>query len=149
MVCSKQPSLTQAKEYIYTIDFSMVIHKMVSQDGWREADALAVAELYRNFLFLNKKYATDGMLPPSEEVDEFWHYHILDTRKYVKDCENIFGYYFHHYPYLVMDHQLNFAQLYQAFSQTQVLHSKEFGKPIYAIRSWYSRFWHHLTCMKR
>ena len=32
------------------------------------------------------------------DVDEFWHQHILDTRKYRDDCENIFGHYMDHTP---------------------------------------------------
>src|SRR5437762_2684602 len=114
--------LAAAKKYIYTIDFSLIIEKMVKQDGWNKKAALHACELYRNFLYLNKKYADSRILPPSEDMDEFWHYHILDTKKYVTDCQHIFGFYFHHYPYLVLDHQLNQDELHQAFSVTQQLH---------------------------
>ncbi|MDR3490452.1 MAG: hypothetical protein P4M12_00250 [Gammaproteobacteria bacterium] len=132
------PSLEKAKDYIDSIDFSLIIEKMVKNDGWRRSDALATSELYRHFLYLNKKYLSDAILPPSEDIDEFWHYHILDTQKYINDCEAIFGRYFHHYPYLVLDHQLNQSGLTQAFEVTQNLHIVEFGEPIFATRSRYS-----------
>lgn len=133
-------SLAQAKEYIYAMDFSMIIHKMVHQDGWLLDDALATATFYRNFLYLNKKYSNGILLPPSEDIDEFWHYHILDTQKYVEDCNHIFGFYLHHYPYLVMDHKINQDGLNDAFASTQKLHVHEFGTPIFATRSRYSNF---------
>src|SRR3990167_2396942 len=131
----ESPSLAMAQAYIYAIDFSMIIEKMVKQDGWRQKDAEATCSFYRNFLYLNKKYANGQVLPPSVEVDEFWHYHILDTQKYLQDCDRIFGYYFHHYPYLVLDHNLNQQGLDLAFEQTQVLHQQEFGEPMYSTRS--------------
>jgi hypothetical protein len=40
---------------------------------------------------------------PLADVDTFWHYHILDTMKYATDCERVFGYFLHHYPYVGMD----------------------------------------------
>ncbi|OGT45726.1 MAG: hypothetical protein A3E83_04640 [Gammaproteobacteria bacterium RIFCSPHIGHO2_12_FULL_41_20] len=144
MLFSHNPSLEQAKQYIYSIDFSMIIQKMVNHDGWCESDAVKTADLYRNFLYLNKKYATETILPPSQDVDEFWHYHILDTKKYIQDCENIFGGYFHHYPYLIIDHQLDQHGLSQAFMRTQTLHIEEFGSPIYATRSSCLPFWYSL-----
>jgi hypothetical protein len=39
---------------------------------------------------------------PLVDVDTFWHYHILDTMKYARDCEQAFGYFLHHYPYVGM-----------------------------------------------
>src|SRR5882672_8892843 len=53
---------------------------------------------YRRFLTLHLRYP-DRTLVPSALLDLVWHYHILDTRKYMEDCERIFGYYLHHDPY--------------------------------------------------
>lgn len=135
------PSLLKAKEYIYTIDFSMIIEKMVNQDGWNKKSAIATCDLYRNFLFLNYKYPDHGILPPSIDIDEFWHYHILDTQKYAKDCQTIFGRFIHHYPYLVMDHKIDNDELNKAFEHLQALHTKEFGEPIYETRSRIQILW--------
>ena len=66
--------------------------------GWSTQVAEEIGELYRVFLFLCKKYP-DEVIVPTREVDEFWHLHILDTRNYITDCENIFGSFLHHFPY--------------------------------------------------
>ena len=87
---------------------------------------------------MKKKYAAEcGMLPPSEEVDEFWHNHILDTRKYKQDCEQIFGFYLEHYPYFGIDGKTNRQDLDNAFAVVQRLHHQEFGDYIYEVRTNY------------
>lgn len=121
------PTLAEAKEYIYSMDFSMIIDKMVSQ-GWPRSVVQNLSFIYRNFLYLNRKYLnTKKKLPPSEEIDEFWHNHILDTSKYRIDCQNIFGFYFDHYPYFGMDNTSNLVDLASAFYETQELYLEEFG----------------------
>lgn len=35
---------------------------------------------------------------PTAEIDEIWHNHILHTKNYMNDCNQIFGYYCHHTP---------------------------------------------------
>ncbi len=131
-------SLALAKEYIQSIDFSMIIQKMI-QDGWGKKEAKETEQQYRHFLYLNKKYPRADALPPSLDIDEFWHYHILDTKKYIYDCQNIFGYYLHHYPYLILDKEMNVAELRKAFQFTQELYHTEFGEYIYATRSRYPK----------
>lgn len=125
--------LEKIKKYIDEIDFSMIIDKMVKHQKWRRSDAEAVCQLYRNFLFLQKKYGDKHSLPPSEEVDEFWHNHILDTKKYRHDCEMIFGRYNDHYPYFGIDDKTNLNDLNNAFEEMQKLHQLEFGYPVERI----------------
>lgn len=130
------PSLGEAKEYIYSIDFSKIIDKLVKFNGWLKKDAGETCKLYRNFLFLNKKYEHQySPLPPSEDIDEFWHNHILDTEKYALDCQAIFGKFFHHYPYLGIDERTNLQDLSRAFEITQHLYLLEFGERIQATKS--------------
>jgi hypothetical protein len=69
-----------------------------SFNSWDQKMADHVAELYRSFLYLIWKYPNED-IHPTYEIDVFWHGHILDTEKYVRDCELIFGKYIHHYPY--------------------------------------------------
>lgn len=132
-------TINDAKAYIDAIDFSMIIKKMVEHQGWLQEEAEIVSNLYRNFLFLNKKYGDiHSALPPSEDIDEFWHNHILDTKNYRKDCEAIFGIYFDHYPYFGIDGRTNFNNLESAFETTQKLHIKEYGEPIFQVRNIWS-----------
>lgn len=130
------PTLEEAKAYITTIDFSMVVDKIVATKHWKKADVLKIGDLYKNYLFLQKKYSPEyDKLPPSEEIDEFWHNHILDTKKYRVDCEKIFGFYLDHYPYFGIDGKTNMNDLGVAFKKTQELHHKEFGDYIYNVRN--------------
>ena len=125
-----------AKSYIDAIDFSNVINKMHAKDKWKKKDLEKICHYYRNFLFLKKKYQQEGNpLPPSEEIDEFWHNHILDTQQYHKDCEVIFGNYLHHYPYFGIDGKSTEADAQKAFDAMQQLYEKEFGEKIYRVRA--------------
>ena len=72
-----------------------------SGEGWSLDKANAVEKEYRRFLCLMKMYP-DESIAPLVDVDTFWHYHILDTMKYAVDCEQAFGYFVHHYPYVGM-----------------------------------------------
>ncbi len=60
-------------------------------------------------------------------VDKFWHQHILDTRKYAEDCERIFGFFFHHFPYFGMRGAEDKANLDSCFTETNELFVQEFG----------------------
>jgi hypothetical protein len=127
--------IDKSKDYINAIDFSMIIEKMIRMDGWLKKDAEDTCRFYRNFLFLKKKYGAEFVnLPPSLDIDEFWHYHILDTEKYVKDCQIIFVIYLPHYPYFGIDSATNSDDLNAAFKIVQDLHFKEFGYYINSTR---------------
>jgi len=136
------PPLEEAKKHINSINFSNIISKMVNHQGWRISDATKVCHMYRNFLYLNKKYGMEKQLPlpPSEEIDEFWHNHILDTKQYRKDCQAIFGKYLDHYPYLGIDGKSSSGDVTDAFAELQRLYAKEFGgAQIYQVRGFTSK----------
>lgn len=113
------------------LDLECVIQKMMKVDtfpspyrGWDEDFARKVSELYKSFLFLIYKYrCTKIPLVPTREIDEFWHTHILFTKKYFEDCHNIFGEYIHHNP--AEDDSGNGTGI-DAFEYTRFLISKEF-----------------------
>lgn len=63
--------------------------------GWSEARAVAAERDYRRYLKLLAKYPEET-LAPTPDIDEFWHAHILDTRKYAADCAQAFGEFVHH-----------------------------------------------------
>ncbi|SDC76271.1 hypothetical protein SAMN05428966_102282 [Massilia sp. PDC64] len=79
----------------------MKLMHVASGEGWSLEKANAVEKEYRRFLCLMKMYP-DEDTAPLVDVDTFWHYHILDTMKYAADCEQAFGYFLHHYPYVGM-----------------------------------------------
>lgn len=127
------PSLSDAKHYIHSLDFSNVIDKMVKHQGWNRHHAEKLSDMYRNYLWLCRKYS-DLKLPPSDEIDEFWHNHILDTKRYRQDCRYIFGKYFDHYPYFGIDKNSTVSDLNTAFEQMQKLYRQEFGECIENVR---------------
>ncbi|MES2615220.1 MAG: hypothetical protein V4591_07390 [Bdellovibrionota bacterium] len=129
-------SLEEAKEYIYSLNFDRIINKMVS-DGWIKMDAEKSFQMFKNFLFLQKKYPEFKSLVPSEDIDECWHNFILDSIAYVDMSEKLFGKYLHHYPYFGLDDSGNKDSkiLGDAFAATQDLYFKEFGERIVSTRS--------------
>lgn len=96
-------SIVDFKE-ISELDLEPIKRKLMhaeSGEGWTLEQANAVEVEYRRFLYLMKKFPTE-QTSPAVAVDTFWHYHILDTMKYAADCEHVFGYFLHHYPYVGM-----------------------------------------------
>ncbi|MGH8601356.1 MAG: glycine-rich domain-containing protein [Gammaproteobacteria bacterium] len=133
------PSLGDAVKYIDSIDFSEIERKLHGYDPllcrrWSRDETEIGIQYYKNFLYLNKKYQDKfPVIPPMLEVDEIWHHHILDTRKYMTDCQNIFGYYFHHYPYFGARGNSDKNNLDASFAVAQLLHEHEFGCEMIAI----------------
>ena len=95
---------TQLDEKIQNLDLRRIIWKMSDPEEGKgyTPERLARAELdYRRFLDLHIKYPQVELVP-TKMIDEVWHQHILDTRAYSNDCEQIFGDFLHHYPYFGM-----------------------------------------------
>ncbi len=87
------------------IEFSLQKRKMVEILGWDSVVVDDIEKDYMKFLALNRTlmdFNENFKIIPNKFIDEFWHTHILDTEKYTKDCQQIFGQYFHHYPYYGM-----------------------------------------------
>src|SRR5712675_2352823 len=88
-----------AKQHIRNLDLSSVRAKLVEKMGWSPEQAQTVEIDYKRFLYaLVHNEEGDVLSPPTQDVDEFWHQHILDTRKYREDCRAIFGHYVDHSP---------------------------------------------------
>jgi len=99
------------------------------EDGvkWTRNKAAMIEIWYRRFLYLSNLY-TDKVIVPCKDIDIFWHTHILDTKKYLSDCESLFGRYFHHFPYFGMRGEKDRSNLEKAFSETEELFLKHFGE---------------------
>ncbi len=92
----------QASEVISSLDLDQIKVKLMhkaSGEGWSQSRADAVETEYRRFLHLVKVHPQEQAMP-FDDVDLFWHYHILDTLKYAADCELAFGHFLHHDPYV-------------------------------------------------
>lgn len=127
---SLKQKVTPYMEDINAIDFTMVKLKLQEPPfeghGWSASQA-DIAEIdYKRFLALKRKYP-DKDIVPHLDIDIFWHQHILDTEKYAKDCEQIFGFFLHHYPYFGMNGQADEQNLQDAFEETKQLYAESFN----------------------
>jgi hypothetical protein len=116
-------------EEIAALDLEPIKTKLMhgkSGEGWAPERVAAAEREYRRFLFLMKKHP-DELVAPTTEVDDFWHQHILDTAKYADDCQKVFGYFLHHYPYLGLLGEADAARRLAAGSRMRVLYEQSFG----------------------
>lgn len=104
---------------------SKLMHR-ASGKGWSQQRADAVEFEYRRFLFLMKCFPVE-LIAPSVDVDKFWHQHILDTMKYAADCEHVFGYFLHHFPYLGMRGEQDETVRERAGARMRELRTQIFG----------------------
>ena len=117
-------------EAIAYLDLDPIKAKLMhveSGEGWSAEKTNAVESEYRRFLCLMKLYP-DEQTAPLVDVDTFWHYHILDTMKYAADCEQAFGYFLHHYPYLGMAGEGDDTQRQAGGERMRELYEKTFGE---------------------
>jgi hypothetical protein len=117
---------------IQALDLDPIKLKLMDPEegqGWsREyVDQMEIA--YKRFLTLTVKYP-DETIAPSKDVDKFWHGHILDTMKYAEDCQNVLGYFLHHFPYFGMRGEEDAANLAEAGRTTTRLYEQEFGETV-------------------
>eukprot|EP01114_Cavostelium_apophysatum_P000303 TRINITY_DN10280_c0_g1_i3.p1 TRINITY_DN10280_c0_g1~~TRINITY_DN10280_c0_g1_i3.p1 ORF type:complete len:146 (+),score=34.26 TRINITY_DN10280_c0_g1_i3:244-681(+) len=113
----------------------MKLMHVESGEGWSSLRADAVETEYRRFLFLMKKYP-DAEASPTVDVDTFWHYHILDTMKYATDCEALFGYFLHHYPYVGIGADANEDDHLAGGERMRTIYEAEFGAGPTAHADW-------------
>lgn len=116
---------------IDALDFSRMKAKLLHQKhtSWTPESLEQAQSGYREFLKLAAKYPGTPAVP-SEQVDAFWHAHILDTRRYASDCETIFGYVLHHDPYVGIDGPEDEARLLKLAAVSDALSMREFGSPL-------------------
>jgi hypothetical protein len=126
-------TLTQSVQVddLAILDFTLLKLKLQDAEegeGWTAAYADLVHAEYLKFLALTRAFP-DRAIVPSGEVDTFWHYHILDTRAYVEDCEAVFGHFLHHFPYFGMRGEEDAADLRNAWNETNGIYRRHFGEP--------------------
>ena len=116
-------------ELIKSIDFTQLKEKLMDPNegkGWSKDECNDLELLYKDFLVLMLKYPEKSIVPTTM-IDEFWHAHILDTRKYHEDCKLIYGEYLHHFPYFGLRGESDKKDLEDSFTATKKLWVSEFG----------------------
>jgi hypothetical protein len=121
-------NLDEAKLYIQQLNLGYIVEAMCADTyplpRWVKPEAEYCAQLYKNFLWLNRKHPSLALVP-TREIDEFWHNHILYTKNYIRDCMKIFGHYFHHEPSMPEEDPNTLAAI---FVKTKELYFSEFGQ---------------------
>lgn len=128
-------------EAVFAMDLDPIKFKLMDTregHGWTREEADRHELEYRRFLALVAKYPEEAITPDTN-VDKFWHGHILDTMKYVEDCERVFGYFLHHFPYFGMRGVEDARNLAEADARTRSLYQQEFGHPETAEESYCAR----------
>lgn len=122
--------VVDAKNYLESLDLTYLADAMSSENyplpRWERDEALHCLQIYKNFLWLHKLYPQVSLVP-TKEIDECWHNHILYTRNYARDCEQLFGHYFHHLPAIPGE---NDNELASHYSQTKELYFLVYNQPI-------------------
>jgi len=95
-------------ELIANLDLGYLGRKLLDDDAfeaqrrngellWDEERVARALQEYKQFLAL-MHWHPEAILVPSDDIDDVWHTHILNTARYQSDCETIFGCLQHHYP---------------------------------------------------
>jgi hypothetical protein len=117
---------------IWSLDLEPIIFKLMDEEegeGWTLEQSLMAVEEYRRFLLLTVTSTT--VIVPTKFVDSVWHTHILDTMKYMDDCQQLFGFYVHHFPYFGMRGDEDQTNLQTAFKAAADVYESTFGQSYY------------------
>lgn len=119
---------------IARLDLEMVKMKLREPKeniGWTEQQVEDAEIEYKRYLTLCLRYPYPKFsIVPNKIMDTMWHYHILDTRAYHKDCDAVFGHYFHHFPYFGLRGEEDARNLRKSFENTKGFYEALFGEPI-------------------
>lgn len=110
------------------LDLKSIAYQLIhsSDEKWTFEQTNQAIDRYSMFLCLIYLYP-NRKLVPTQEIDEVWHHHILDTMKYAQDCEMLFGRFIHHFPYFGKRGKADRDSLYTAFAETERLFEEHFG----------------------
>lgn len=119
-----QSKINEAMAVIGSLDFSQMNNKLINYYSWSKEDVIMMNDYYKKWLSIHTCYPSLATAP-NEKLDEYWHMHILDTKKYMEDCQFVFGYYLHHYPYFGLEGDKD--NLNSGFELTRKLFKHHFG----------------------
>lgn len=111
-----------------SLDLGPIAYKLVMA-GWTQQQTTRAIAKYIAFLLLVYLYP-NSQLVPTKEIDVVWHNHILDTSKYTKDCQLLFGHFLHHFPYFGVRGETDRQNLNLAFARTKTLFQEHFGEEL-------------------
>ena len=116
---------------VKSLDFSCLRYKYTAMTSTNDAEMSEQEwdrgeKEYRRFLSLKVIYPGISLVP-SKLVDKIWHAHILDTRAYREDCQQVFGRFIDHFPYFGIYGKEDYKNLQNTFAKTRSLYEQHFG----------------------
>jgi len=114
------------------LELNTVRDALMEKKGWSLERAEAARTEYVRFVTLLRMRPGFMLVPwpnadGQDDLDQFWHQHILDTAKYAADCDRLFGRMIHHNPHVVRGS----GQESEAVEKTQRLYARTFGSGSY------------------
>jgi hypothetical protein len=114
------------------LELNSVRDALIEKRGWSLERAEAARTEYVRFLTLLQLKPGFMLIPwPNKEgqddLDQFWHQHILDTAKYAADSNALFGRMIHHNPHVVRGS----GDERDATEKTQRLYARTFSSGSY------------------
>ncbi len=114
------------------LELNSVRDALIEKQGWPLERAEAARAEYVRFLTLLQRKPGFMLIPwrneeGQDDLDQFWHQHILDTAKYAADCNALFGKLIHHNPHVVRGSGDEMV----AAEKTQRLYARTFGSGSY------------------
>lgn len=127
----RDKEVEQALNKVAQLDLRRLSKKLHHENPklWTTELLVKTEEAYRRFLALNLLYPTKT-LAVNNILDEYWHCHIVDTRKYAEDCTMIFGRILHHYPYFGLPGEDDEGENVPALAITEQLWKEAFGSTL-------------------
>ena len=122
----------------------MKLRETEEGESWTFEQCESAEIEYKRFLQLCLKYGIS--IVPNKIMDTVWHYHILDTRAYSNDCQNIFGNILHHFPYFGMGGEQDAENLVTEFHSTKDKYLTTFGEDMVKSTD-KAKCWHN--CVSR
>jgi len=122
----------RALEAVGQIDLSPINRVLQYENPafWTDAVLADTEANYRRLLALYMLYPGEPIVV-NKILDDYWHQHILDTRKYADDCDALFGGLLHHDPYFGIGGEVDRQRNREAFATTQQLWDDVFGRPMF------------------
>src|SRR5690349_19390345 len=123
--------IEQVVAAIQSLDLEPVKIRMMDHvrgEGWTREYADSIEVAYKTYLTMLAKYQDEAEnILLSEDVDEFWHTHILQTIKYADDCQRVFGNFLHHQPHIGEFTETDIEEREVQAEKTRQLYEREFG----------------------
>lgn len=124
-------SKAQKLQLIEDLDFTMLRQKAClpkpEGEGWTPEQAKLAETWYKRYLSVIVTHPNIAHVP-NGPIDQFWHRHILDTRRYMDDCQAIFGQYIHHFPYYGLRGEADVEARDNSFDETNAAYREVFGE---------------------